>query len=236
MPRLIFAALLLAAAASAADAQPFGRRGPRPDGPPGEGGPPHARLFISPAGEPFRGGDGVRAWFNGADADHDGTVTAAEFKADFNRFFKTLDTDGDGRLDGFELQAYERDVAPEITRMTFDEGGGPLGGGMGRRGGGGGRGGGHRGGGPGGQGGAIGDGAFTRAGGPRPPGAGRQGAGRYGLLNIAQPVANADADVDGKVSLDEWTRAAARRFAMLDKDGSGKLTLDKLRPPPPEKK
>lgn len=211
MPRrLIFAALLLAAAATSADGQPFGRRGPRPEGPPGEGGPPHARLFISPAGEPFRGGDGLAAWFNGADTDHDGALTLPEFRADFLRFFKTLDANGDGRLDGFELQAYERDVAPEITRMAFDDGrafgGGRRGGGFGRM---------------------------------RPPGGGRgpgrEGGGRYSLLNIPQPVANADEDVDGRVSLAEWTHAAARRFAMLDKDKSGKLTMDKLRPPPPVK-
>jgi hypothetical protein len=48
-------------------------------------------------------------------------------------------------------------------------------------------------------------------------------------------VATADEDVDGRVSLAEWTHAAARRFAMLDKDKSGKLTMDKLRPPPPVK-
>jgi hypothetical protein len=215
MRRLIFAALLLAAAATSAEAQPFGRRGPRPDRPPGEGGPAHARLFISPAGEPFRGGDGLTAWFNGADADHDGVLTAAEFQADFARFFRALDTNGDGRLDGFELQAYERDVAPEITRFGFDEGG--PGGGMGRRGG------------------ARTGSRLGPPGGRSGGGMVRQGAGRYGLLNIPQPVANADEDVDGRVTLAEWTRAAARRFALLDKDKSGQLVLDKLRPPAPEK-
>lgn len=233
MKPLIFAALLAASAtAAAAQAPPEGRHGPRGDRPPGEGGPPREHLFISPAGEPFRGPNGLAAWFNGADADHDGTLTLDEFKADALRFFRTLDTDHDGRLDGFELQAYERDVAPEITRMAFDEGGsgggprfGGMGGGGGRHGGGRGRGGGPEGGSriPPGGGGAM-------RGGP-----GRQGAGRYGLLNIPEPVTNADEDIDGRVSLVEWNRAMSRRFAMLDKDGARKLTLEALRPPAPEK-
>jgi hypothetical protein len=49
-------------------------------------------------------------------------------------------------------------------------------------------------------------------------------------------VANADEDVDGKVSQDEWVHAAARRFAMLDKAGAGKLTLEELRNPGAEEK
>ncbi|MEO8113421.1 MAG: hypothetical protein ABI655_03495, partial [Phenylobacterium sp.] len=103
---LVMAAMLgLAACAS----EPRGRRG-LPDG------PPRPRLFISPSGEPFRGPDGLGAWLAGADADHDGAVTLTEFRADAVRFFKVLDANGDGRIDGFEIQAYERDIAPEITR------------------------------------------------------------------------------------------------------------------------
>ncbi len=174
------------------------------------------RLFISPSGEPFRGENGLAAWFAGADANHDGAIDEAEFTADALRFFKTLDANHDDKLDGFELQAYEREIVPELAQQDNEQGQ-P---GEGRRGfGGGGRGGGGRGGA---EGSSI-PGAPVIA-----PGAGREGAARYALLNEAQPVANADEDVDGKVSLAEWKRATARRFAHLDKAKTGKLILSDL--------
>ena len=184
------------------------------------------RLFISPSGEPFRGENGLAAWFAGADANHDGALDEAEFTADALRFFRTLDANHDDKLDGFELQAYERESVPELALQDSEQGQ-P---GEGRRGFGGGRvprgGGGsptrdgHAGGA--GQGSSIPD--FPVA----APGAGREGAARYALLNEAQPVANADEDVDGKVSLVEWKRATARRFAHLDKAKTGKLILSDL--------
>jgi hypothetical protein len=214
MRRALLATVALLALAGPAAAQ-FRHR---PEGPPPPGEGVREHLFISPAGEPFREGDGLAAWFAGADADHDGTLTAAEFRADMLRYFKVLDANHDGRLDGFEIQAYEQDIVPEITRFSFD--GPPPGfGGRGRR--------------SGGEGAASG-GTRIRGGGGF--GDFRQGAARYGLLNVAQPVANADEDVDGKVSQDEWVHAATRRFAMLDKAGAGKLTLEELRNPRAEEK
>src|SRR5882757_2531445 len=73
----------------------------RPPGPPPEDGPPQdgmrgGRLFISSAGEPFRGPEALKRWFDGADADHDGVVTPTEFRADFMRYFKVLDANHDG--------------------------------------------------------------------------------------------------------------------------------------------
>jgi hypothetical protein len=194
--------------------------------------PPRVHMFISPSGEPFRGDNGLAVWFAGADADHDGALTYAEFEADAMRFFKALDTNHDGIIDGFEIQAYERERVPEIGADTFDEGPGP-----GRRGfSGGGGGGGRRGGG--GRGG-IGEGAqpitppTPPAGQPR---AGREGAARFGLLNEPQPVANADEDVDGRVSLAEWRHATQRRFARLDRAKTGKLILSDLILPPGARK
>jgi len=183
------------------------------------------RLFISPSGEPFRGDKGLATWFAGADANHDGAIDEAEFTADALRFFKTLDANHDDRLDGFELQAYERDIVPELALQDGEPGGLPGGG---RRGRGGGerRGGasptrdGHAGGAD--YGSSIPDAAVTA------PGAGREGAARYALLNEAQPVANADENVDGKVSLEEWKHATARRFAHLDKARTGRLLLADL--------
>src|SRR5579859_902324 len=77
-----------------------------------------AAVFLSPSGEPFRPTaaqpSGFDAWFDEADADHDGSIDRAELRADALRFFRTLDTDGDGVIDGFELNAYETKIAPEL--------------------------------------------------------------------------------------------------------------------------
>jgi len=207
----------------------------------GLGRPPGAearfqRLFISPSGEPFRGADPLGAWFASADADHDGAISRAEFEADALRFFQRLDVNKDGQIDGFEMQAYERDIAPEITATEMDRqaaagssAGQPRPGGGGRRGGGMGRGGGGRGGG-----GRRGGEASNR--GPAPAGGvGREGAARYSLINEPEPIANADENLDSRVSLEEWKHATARRFNALDKARTGRLTLDALKgkvPPP----
>ena len=194
---------------------PPGRQGGDERGP-GEHGPRGRRLFVSPSGEPFRGGGGLEAWFAEADADHDGAVTLAEFQADALRAFRLYDTNGDGVIDGFEIQAYERDRVPDIAELSF--GGEDAGGRGGRR---------RRGGG---MGGGPDEAADGRGHGPL--GAGREGAARYSLLNEPEPLLAADEDVDGKVSLAEWTHATARRFAKLDKDHSGRLTLAGLRRAP----
>ncbi|MBW8882981.1 MAG: hypothetical protein JF615_16625, partial [Asticcacaulis sp.] len=60
--------------------------------------------------------------------------------------------------------------------------------------------------------------------------AGREGAARFSLLNEPEPLLAADEDVDGKVTLAEWTHATARRFAQLDRDHAGRLTLEGLKP------
>jgi hypothetical protein len=204
-------------------APPRRDRPDRENGGQGQHGPHRPRLFISPSGEPFRSGDGLAAWFAQADADHDGAITASEFQADALRAFKLYDANGDGVIDGFEIQAYEHDRVPEIAEILI--GGEDMGdrrGGGGRRSRRGGRqGGGNQGGG-------------EQAPGPAAVGAGREGAARFSLLNEPEPLLAADADVDGKVTLAEWTRATARRFATLDKDHSGRLTLEKLRPQKPK--
>jgi hypothetical protein len=71
----------------------------------------------------------------------------------------------------------------------------------------------------------------------RPKGAGaamarREGAARFSLLNIPQPIRGADLNLDWKVTAEEWAKAANQRFALLDADGDGKLTLDTLPPLP----
>jgi hypothetical protein len=151
-----------------------------------------------------------------------------------------FDTNGDGIVDGLELQHYEHDVVPEVATDTFDAGPTagrrPGGGGGGRRGG---RGGGGGGGGMGGNRGTRGDTGFgpdlSQPSETRVPGAGLMGAARYSLLNEPEPISAADADLDGKVTLAEWMAITDRRFAKLDHTKIGKLTRDSLLHPPKPK-
>jgi hypothetical protein len=228
MRKLLVAAALAAFAGApdhvhaqlAPDDMPLQLPGPRePPHGHGDHGRRGPRLFVSPSGEPFRGGNGLAAWFAQADADHDGAITFAEFQADAMRAFRLYDTNGDGVIDGFEIQAYERERVPEISEITIEgpEGAPPGGRAFGRRG--------H----------GMGGGPEGAAQDPKPPGAGRDGAARYSLLNEPEPLLAADEDVDGKVTLAEWTHATARRFAELDRDHTGRLTLESLRPAKPKK-
>jgi hypothetical protein len=70
----------------------------------------------------------------------------------------------------------------------------------------------------------------------RVPGAGREGAARYSLINEPEPIAAADANVDGKVTMAEWMAITDRRFAKLDRAKTGRLTRDSLLHPPPKPK
>lgn len=63
-----------------------------------------------------------------------------------------------------------------------------------------------------------------------------QGAGRYGLLDLPEPVVSADSDFNRGVSLAEFRQAAVQRFLALDLDHHGYLTLagvETIRPAPP---
>ena len=57
---------------------------------------------------------------------------------------------------------------------------------------------------------------------------GLQGAARYALLNLPQPVAAADADFNRLVTKAEFDTAAATRFRLLDPQGTGGVTLPQL--------
>ena len=80
------------------------------------------RLFISPIGEPFvgrtAGEDGLVVWFQQADANHDGMLTAAEMSADADRFFQMLDRTHDGEIDPDDIELYER-LVPELRAVTL---------------------------------------------------------------------------------------------------------------------
>lgn len=183
------------------------------------------RVFISPMGEPFhaaRNGDALEAWFAQADRNHDGYLSLEEMQADADRFFATLDTNHDGEIDPDEMTHYELVIAPEISSgphlaMAAMDNGGGSGGPRG------GRGGGHEGGGHHGY---------------RPPREnddGHQGASRFGLLDLPEPVASADADFNRGVSHAEFLTAAGQRFLALDLDHRGQLSLaglESIRPAP----
>jgi hypothetical protein len=196
-------------------------------------GPRHARrLFISPMGEPFRSSsrddDTLADWFEQADKNHDGRITIEEMQGDAERFFALLDVNHDGEIDPDEITRYENVVAPEVRSgehfalALLDTGGQEA---DGRRSGGGHR---RRGGGEGGSGRKAG---FFSGGDDQ-----HQGAGRYGLLDLPEPVVSADSDFNRGVSLPEFRQAAVQRFLALDLDHHGYLTLagvESIRPAPP---
>jgi hypothetical protein len=178
-------------------------------------------AFISPMGEPFRPhgatDDTLADWFNQADRNHDGFLTLDEMVADADRFFATLDTDHNGEIDPDELAHYEWEVAPDIQVMSKtrraagqpapavkpDEADEDHNRGRDR------------------QRGAEMDGSLGMGG-------SLQGAARYSLLNIPEPVAAADTDFNRGVSKEEFRQAAAARFQLLDGGRHGKLTLAQL--------
>jgi hypothetical protein len=55
-----------------------------------------------------------------------------------------------------------------------------------------------------------------------------QGAAPYTLNRQSEPVSSADANFDGKVTLDEFLAASDRHFGELDASGAGFLTLEGL--------
>lgn len=161
--------------------------------------------FISPMGEPFRArtkaDDTLAMWFTKADLNHDGWLTAEEMKADARRFFTRLDDDEDGAIGPDELVHYEWEVAPDVqldSRIRPAPGTKPA---------------------------------------PKKKDERRrfdkrdpflQGAARYSLLNLPEPVAAADLNFNRSITLTEFERAASDRFALLDANRRGSLNLPEL--------
>jgi hypothetical protein len=169
-------------------------------------GPPFARVYIAPMGAPFRTDgttDPMALWFAQADADHDGRLTPAEFSADADRFFATLDANHDGEIDPREIIVYEGQVAPEIR--LYQQGAQdrrPL---TGRE-----------------------RKAARQAARSRVDYDMAYGAGKFASLNIPEPVASADLDINRGVSRAEFAQVAANRFQLLDTAARGYLTADAL--------
>ncbi|MEO7814303.1 MAG: hypothetical protein ABIR87_02540, partial [Sphingomicrobium sp.] len=60
---------------------------------------------------------------------------------------------------------------------------------------------------------------------------GPSGGGRYGIINIPEPVAAMDTDLNGIVTQREMLSAAQRRFRILDTDEKNYLLLRELPEP-----
>lgn len=220
---------------------------PRPGTPEAAG---FTQLFISPAGEPYRARPGepypVVLWFKQADTNHDGVLTLEEFRADHLGFFTALDFDDAGVLDGGKVAFYERKLLPDVyapqslglntaphagrpqVERAMDEVDhdgarlilaqsiltNPVEGshpgedraysGLG----------------------AKGPAPELNSSRPRKPEL--IAAAYYGLLGEPEPIRGADANLDGRVTKEEFLAAADRRFKALDKRQDGKLTLDEL--------
>ena len=178
----------------------------------------YGRSFMSPMGEPFfgrtPGEDGLTAWFRQADSNHDGVITVDEMKADAQRFFEALDSDHDGEIGPDEISHYEEVIAPQVGNPSF-HGAQPIAAAASDR-----------------------TASGERRGGKRHHGAGgfrggfggddETSAGRYGLLEIPEPVMSADADFNRGVSVAEFSNAAAQRFQQLDASRTGRLSLPEL--------
>jgi hypothetical protein len=168
--------------------------------------PGKTNLFISPCGEPFSADQKdpypIVKWFNGADANHDGKLDIDEMRADAARFFKVLDRNGDGSIDGPEINVYENRLVPEILAPPNASAGGFLRVDL--------------------QGGGIQNSPDTS------PTSAKQGASFFSLFNEPEPVRSADRNFDYKVSLQEFLAHSDRHFKALDVDGVGYLTLARL--------
>src|SRR5581483_9366636 len=211
MVRLLSFTIAAAAAATAAVAAPTAPA-PAPATIPAAAParPAAAHLFLSPSGEPFRQGpsdpDPMKAWFDQVDAAHKGYIDRAAFRADAVRFFKKLDENGDGVIDGFEVADYEAKIVPELGEWAegrfpgeFGQAGQKKAGGRERGGDGG-----HRGHGP-------------------------QQRGIEQLIDEPEPVSGADFALDSHITAQEWLRATDQRFEILDQNKDGRVTPDELR-------
>ncbi|WP_309603230.1 hypothetical protein [Sphingomonas sp.] len=174
-------------------------------------------VYMSLMGEPFRtnaaGEDPFDQWYKLADRDSDGTISRLELQQDAQAFFTALDANDDKVIDADEMAAYERD-APARTRAA---GGGaaavssrrptPTSSAPVAKG----------------QVAIVADGSAPSATRIHP------GGGPISLSSVPQPVAMTDTNLDRRVTVDEFNKAAGRRFTNYDTDQDGKLTRKELR-------
>lgn len=180
-------------------------------------------LFISPAGEPFRGEIGApyasALWFAQADTNKDGELTRDEFVADAAAFFKKLDNNGDGVLSRYDVAIYEHKVCPEIIgrRLVGWRDGArlwlaqmPTGGGQSAP--------------------IAPSGSLPPGGNPVTPGLDETGVGAspFSFFDEPEPVLAADFDLNGKITRQNFLKLADMHFSSLNSKGTGYLTLATL--------
>lgn len=174
-------------------------------------------VYMSLMGEPFwtdsAGRHPFDQWLELADQDGDLMVSSLEFRTDAEAFFASLDSNDDKLIDGQEMAQYER-LAPGRTRAA---GGGAI----------------------------LPSSKRTKPTSSAPvergqvavvtsgnvPSASRihPGGGKINFSEVPQPVAMADHNLDGRVTLDEFRKTAGRRFSNYDTDKDGRLTRKELR-------
>lgn len=162
-------------------------------------------LFVSPMGEIFRGEKASSPdakWFAQADRNHDGKLTAEEMVADADRFFALLDTDKDGEIGPRELAHYEAMLARNVGRYH------------GRR-----------------KTDSDLEDSQTFLDPTEAEALLGDGAARFNYLGMPEPVIAADTNLNRGVSLDEFERAAWRRFQLLDVNSKGAIALKDLANP-----
>lgn len=189
-------------------------------------GPGDISLFVSPCGRPYRALPSqpypVVAWFTAADANKDGKLDRAEFRADAYLFFRVLDRDNNGVIENEEVIFYEHHIVPEM--LMYQEVGALPSlliraqyGGIGQIGG------------PDGP--PVVDSGTNDIPGETfhaPEVAEMQGAAAFNFLREPEPVSASDGNFDHRITAEEFQAAADRRFKLLDKAGLGYLTLDTL--------
>jgi hypothetical protein len=175
-----------------------------------------SKVYLSLMGEPFwvneSREDPFDQWFKLADQDSDRVISRLEFRQDAEAFFASLDTTADKVIDADEMAQYEQ-LAPGKTRAA---------------------------------GGGVAKASSSR---PTPKSSAPVEQGQVAIVtgnapsatrvhpgqapavdfaNVPQPVAMADLNIDRRVTLDEFTKTAGKRFANYDVDKDGKLTRKEL--------
>ena len=193
-------------------------------------------VFISPSGQPFRAPMSspypVVNWFRQANKKGDGQLTHVEFVADAAAFFDVLDRSHQGVLEPYDIEVYERRIAPEVLGYRVNVTASahvrqlwraqyapstPYGG----------------------PGGSMGDPGTPQGDydheqennqgrSPQLEDESGLGAGPYSFFAAPEPVTEADTDLRGFVKKANFLQLADRHFSELDTGSRGFLTLDEL--------
>lgn len=169
----------------------------------------HQPLY-SPDGEPLNGGplgqpackDALSRWFDRVDANHDAAISLPEFLADADTQFHRMDIDNNGYIVSEELERFRRPYRQAVAEQTGEDNGAKTSGQPETKAGKHGRGGRHGGG--------------ERDSSPELP------------ADVADPVMSADANMDFKVTPQEFMQHAREVFADMNTSHSGALTRDEV--------